>query len=749
MRNYIILNGNNSNEITGLLIQSLPPISKPLMRTTIEEIDGRDGDIVTNLGYSAYDKEISIGLYGDYDVDEVIKYFHDNQKGQVVFSNEDDRYYNYEIIEQIDFERLIRFKTATVTLHCQPFKYDEDEEQIQVDATQVTGEGTDLTLEYTIQNASLALIPKGDTQQDSTTGKNIYDFTKSTSTSNSQTISANSYQILLNGKNTSASTFVFSTINLQAGTYTYQQSWDSGSIASGGVYQIQFYVNGTDIYNLRISTNYTNNYSYTFTLEESSTFQIRFYSAGSSPVDANNYKINVNIISGSTPDYIYEPYTNGASPNPSYPQPINVVTGIQELEICGKNRLNASQIYNYTIYTGSSTISPTTGRYAYLVKVKPNTKYTFSRSAVGTASLSYLVLLDDFINGQNNTYTSATNVGSNLTQTITTGANTKYVMFLSGSGESTDIQLEEGETASTYEAYTSQNYEINIGDIELCKIGTYQDYLFYNTPSSPYYNNELQDYKWYLHKEIGKVVLDGSEDENWSIDSTGTENYSYRCSVTGQTIPQIGLSNYFLRTNIANNNTNQGFDIRNYSSLFQIRIRYGTEDTLANYKTWLSTHNTTVYYVLATSTDTEITDSTLISQLDAILNAYCYQTTTNIMTSGDDLPIVVNATTSGMANTVVKNKGNIVAKPLMTIYGSGNIGVYFNEIQVIQIALGDESQITIDVANMEAYNQETLVLKNRLVTGDYNNMVLNTGDNEITFSGNVLGFTMDKYSRWL
>ena len=123
MRNYIVLNNNNSNEITGLLIQALPPISKPLMRTTIEEIDGRDGDIVTNLGYSAYDKEVSIGLYGKYDVDDVIQYFNNNSKGQVTFSNEEDKYYNYEIINQIDFERLIRFKTATVTFHVQPFKY--------------------------------------------------------------------------------------------------------------------------------------------------------------------------------------------------------------------------------------------------------------------------------------------------------------------------------------------------------------------------------------------------------------------------------------------------------------------------------------------------------------------------------------------------------------------------------------------------------------------------------------------------
>ena len=119
--NYCILNGIRSTMIKGLLIQSLPPISKPMMRTEIEEIDGRDGDIVTKLGYSAYDKTMSIGLFGDYDIDQVIKYF--NSEGTVIFSNEPDKFYNYQILNQIDYERLIRFKTANVVFHVQPFKY--------------------------------------------------------------------------------------------------------------------------------------------------------------------------------------------------------------------------------------------------------------------------------------------------------------------------------------------------------------------------------------------------------------------------------------------------------------------------------------------------------------------------------------------------------------------------------------------------------------------------------------------------
>lgn len=122
MVNYIELNGEKSTSVKGLIIQSLPPITKPKMRTSNATIDGRDGDIVTKLGYSAYDKQLSIGLHGDFDIDDAIAFF--DSEGEVVFGNEPDKYYRYQILDQIDFNRLVRFRTANVKMHVQPFKHD-------------------------------------------------------------------------------------------------------------------------------------------------------------------------------------------------------------------------------------------------------------------------------------------------------------------------------------------------------------------------------------------------------------------------------------------------------------------------------------------------------------------------------------------------------------------------------------------------------------------------------------------------
>ena len=140
IRPYVIINGQSSMEVNGLLISELPPITKPQMRVTAEEIDGRAGDIVTELGFSAYDKEISIGLHGDFDIDDVIDFF--NQSGKITFSNEPDKFYNFAQYDAIDFEKLIRFKTAKVKFHVQPFKFglNESEKTFVFSSSATSGE---------------------------------------------------------------------------------------------------------------------------------------------------------------------------------------------------------------------------------------------------------------------------------------------------------------------------------------------------------------------------------------------------------------------------------------------------------------------------------------------------------------------------------------------------------------------------------------------------------------------------------
>ena len=123
--NYIIWNNKDSRDIKGLLISELPPITKPKMRAKETVIDGVDGSIIEELGYESYDKSIAVGLKIGADVDKVIEYFTGN--GEIVFSNEPDKYYVARIINSIDYLRLLRYRVANVTFRVQPFKYNRVE----------------------------------------------------------------------------------------------------------------------------------------------------------------------------------------------------------------------------------------------------------------------------------------------------------------------------------------------------------------------------------------------------------------------------------------------------------------------------------------------------------------------------------------------------------------------------------------------------------------------------------------------
>lgn len=177
--------------------------------------------------------------------------------------------------------------------------------------------------------------------------------------------------------------------------------------------------------------------------------------------------------------------------------------------------------------------------------------------------------------------------------------------------------LQKGSQATTYVPYTTYAYE-------LAKISNYTDGIY---PSNG---------KWYIHKEVGKAVLDGSE--AWA----NLSNSSSVFYIDGKILDfsrsdNIPMSDYFAgATNAAGNagaralpdNTMAFITTETPNRLY---LRASQFNNVANdFKTWLSTHNTTVYYALETPTDTEITDSELVEQLDAMLEAYLYAGENNV-----------------------------------------------------------------------------------------------------------------------
>lgn len=192
-------------------------------------------------------------------------------------------------------------------------------------------------------------------------------------------------------------------------------------------------------------------------------------------------------------------------------------------------------------------------------------------------------------------------------------------------------------TISNSDNTKSASYPINLGSMELCKLGNYQDYI--------YKDNE----KWYKHKEIDKVVLNGGE--NWALLSSGTYkafNLDNTFDYLSENINICFCDNYKSKANVSSNsyasNTNYTCCFR-YTGGNRFYITNDDFSTVSDFKNWLSTNNSIVYYILATSTNTEITNTDLINQLEYLYNnAISYNNQTNITQTNYKEPFIITAT---------------------------------------------------------------------------------------------------------
>ena len=92
------------------------------------------------------------------------------------------------------------------------------------------------------------------------------------------------------------------------------------------------------------------------------------------------------------------------------------------------------------------------------------------------------------------------------------------------------------------------------------------------------------------------ALFDGSNDEDWSVYGTGTENFFYRCPVSQTAVNGKPLCNRFTPESIFPTGTRLGVYV--YGS--QVRIRTDNELSLDNWKAFLASNNVQVVYPLET-----------------------------------------------------------------------------------------------------------------------------------------------------
>lgn len=486
----------------------------------------------------------------------------------------------------------------------------------------VSDTGTNVSLSPTLKGR-LGIVPKGNTLQDGTpspsspveiqsatgtqkvvvSGKNILPITLSSQTINGLTITKNSDgSITLNGTTTATFNIEWKTnnITLPAGTYyiglvTTTNSFNLYFNKSGG---------GFEVLGNPASSSY-----YTLTLNEETTYTGLKSYVGSG-ITFNNVTFYPMITK--TLPFNYQSYQE--------PQEVDIELGSRnyfnptvisnsKITISDDNTLNVSDVGGVNGYceTGKT-----------LGQLCPDLK-------VGDTVYLYIDTDFYFSGAKRDLIYCRGNWNNGTSRTITQDMLDGTVVVYGGYGKTSHIKIMVSEQLETdYTPY--YNYTLN-------KIGDYEDYID-GTPDN-----------WVLYKNIGKVVLNGSE-SLWG--AIGNNRYylpfNDKRSLTSVVKCAI-LSNYFKPTNNAGDTVNVGEMTEGYytSGNKNIFFNYnGSNNDLAGFKTWLSTHNTELLYVLAETQQTPITEEPLVSQLNELYYLQSYNDTTNIDVTGN-LPMRITA----------------------------------------------------------------------------------------------------------
>lgn len=299
----------------------------------------------------------------------------------------------------------------------------------------------------------------GKTEQVTTTGAQLFDITGSnvTQSMGMTTTINNDGSLTVNGTPTSQySAAAYKTFTLDAGTY-----YVSGGENKSGCVYAQINVQKSDG-----THDYAINKSFTLENKQSVTLYIQ---SGAHIDNINNYTIYPMINKGTTP-LPYEPYTNGPSPNPQYPQELASVgdDGDVEVGVYGGNLLDYNEWSNKTTcFPSSSTLEwkdngatitavtadaytsySASGDNVYKIPCKPNTKYTLSWEWSGNTQDSVYVFFNGVSGNNKNSLSSTKKL------TFTTPEDTTFFTFRVGCY-----------AAGTTSVY--KNVQINLGDVVL------------------------------------------------------------------------------------------------------------------------------------------------------------------------------------------------------------------------------------------------------------------------------------------
>lgn len=256
-------------------------------------------------------------------------------------------------------------------------------------------------------------------------------------------------------------------------------------------------------------------------------------------------------------------------------------------KIVGKNLQNTNfrnGIYNANTgeYSTNSNFLANTD----IVSVSQNTSYIFSDD-LGYSFEAYLYDKNQQFIGRafatNNKFITSEETYYINWRTLTAGQNSLNCK----------VQLEKGSTATLYEQYKENIINIDLKGNELCSL-----------PNNIKDELVIENGRAKIIKRIGKITFNGSE--NWQLyEKIGSTPRRFGLRDTSVPDNLSMISNYFVcKSKLEGHQTDLSLWTQVYYYAITDINNYWANAT--EFKTWLSTHNTIVYYKLATSTEIDL-----------------------------------------------------------------------------------------------------------------------------------------------
>jgi hypothetical protein len=367
----------------------------------------------------------------------------------------------------------------------------------------VEGNGESITLSNTGESI-LKMVLYGNTSQESTNGYNIFDLIEANLNASWDGGDANKITIV--NDRTIQTTANYNNwrakgidIPLAKSSQTYTLSLNVvSSTSTDNQVAVQIWTKKGSDSGVEVFTEYwgLGEHTKTFTTGDIDhmALSISSKSAGTSVVK------DIQIEEGSAA-HDWEQYSGGIpAPNPSYPYPIHEVSGDNEIVVCGKNFVNENSLASggswiYTNKTFSNNNTDTRANFQLVMEYYnsnnerlgitsvANMTGTGRKSSTFNCSYGNVSFVTFKHNGSSRDllyYLPLCNIEPNQDYTISFDLLSNDPTTIGGI-QITNIQIEKGTTATDYEPYKGDTYELSLGDIKLRGIGTYEDYFVRGT----------------------------------------------------------------------------------------------------------------------------------------------------------------------------------------------------------------------------------------------------------------------------